>query len=84
VLIANSDVFRTMFRQDATTESREGRMQIRDSTATAVRQMLNYMYAGTLPLEYNATKDSVVLLRIAHKYQVLPLLEFLEHVFIKR
>jgi hypothetical protein len=52
VLMLNSDVFDAMFSNGNTKEVREGRIRIADSTGTAVRQMLIYMYTDELPIEY--------------------------------
>jgi hypothetical protein len=76
MLVVNSDVFRAMFSHENTKEFLEGRIQIRDSTPTAVHQMLIYMYTGELPKEYAIEKDAVPLMLIANKYQIKSLLEF--------
>jgi hypothetical protein len=82
--VTNSDVFYAMFSHKNTKESREGRILIKDSTATAVRQMIHYMYSGTLPKNYDVGKDAAALMKIADKYQVQPLVEYNEHKLIKR
>jgi hypothetical protein len=84
VLIANSDVFQAMFSHKNTVESRESRIQIKDSTGTAVRQMLYYIYTGDLPTEYNCETDAIPLMYIAKKYQIKPLMDFIEKKLIER
>jgi hypothetical protein len=84
VLMTNSDVFHAMFSHENTKESREGRIIITDSTPTAVRQMLHYMYAGALPKNYDVEKDSAALIKIADKYEIKPLMGFNEHKLIGR
>jgi hypothetical protein len=82
--MTNSDVFHAMFSHENTKESREGRIIITDSTPTAVRQMLHYMYAGALPKNYDVEKDSAALIKIADKYEIKPLMGFNEHKLIGR
>jgi hypothetical protein len=74
--MANSDVFRAMFSHKNTKEAHEGRIQINDSTPTAVHQMLIYMYTGELPKEYDIETDAAPLIKIANKYQIESLIEF--------
>jgi hypothetical protein len=90
ILIANSEVFAAMFRHKNTKEFRESRIQIKDSSITAVRQMINYMYTGKVPDSYydydvdDAEKDILPLMAIAHKYQIKPLIEFNEQILSRR
>jgi hypothetical protein len=84
VLIANSDVFRAMFSHKNTKEFRESRVQINDTTPTAVRQMLHYMYAGALPDDYDVEDDAADLMKIADKYEIKPLIEYNEKRLIER
>jgi hypothetical protein len=74
--MVNSDVFLAMFSHDETVECREGRIQITDSTVTAVHQMLTYMYTGALPKDYEVDRDAGALIGIANKYQIKPLHDF--------
>jgi hypothetical protein len=74
-----------MFRHKNTKECRESRIQIKDSTITAVRQMINYIYTGKVPAkDYEAEKDALPLMAIAHKYQIKPLVEFNEQILTER
>jgi hypothetical protein len=84
--MVNSDVFMAMFSHDNTREALEGRIQITDSTATAVRQMLIYMYTGTgeLPTEYAIETDAGPLLYIANKYQIQSLVQLIGQELINR
>jgi acetamidase/formamidase len=82
--MSNSDVFRAMFNHEDTKEFIESRIQIEDSTATAVRQMINYIYKKKVPEDYAVEKDAVALLNIAHKYQIKPLMEYNERKLVKR
>jgi hypothetical protein len=79
-----SDVFHAMFSHENTKEAREGRIQITDSTATAVRQMLIYMYTGELPTEYAMETDASPLLYIANKYLINSLIPLIEQELIAR
>jgi hypothetical protein len=72
-----------MFSHD-TKEAREGRIVIEDTTATAVYQMLVYMYSAELPQEYDVETDAVPLMHIANKYQIQALVELNEQKFIER
>jgi hypothetical protein len=77
VLIVNSDVFQAMFSHENTKEAREGRIQITDSTVTAVRQMLIYMYTGKVAVkDYAIETDAPPLMAIADKYLMKPLVDF--------
>ena len=79
VLMFHSDVFRAMFNHKSTKESRESRIQITDSTAKTVNQMLIYMYSGQLPKEeYAIETDALPLLNIANKYLINPLAQLIE------
>jgi hypothetical protein len=80
----NSDVFRAMFSHENTQESREGRIQITDSTGTAVHQMLIYMYTGELPTEYDIETDAGPLMHMANKYQIKALIQLIEQQLIDR
>jgi hypothetical protein len=82
--MVNSDVFMAMFSHQNTKESREGRIKITDSTATAVRQMLIYMYTGDLPQEYAMETDAGHLLHIANKYQIKSLVQTIEPQLVNR
>jgi hypothetical protein len=82
--MANSEVFYAAFKHKGTKEFRESRYEIEDSTATAVSQMIHYMYAGTLPEDYDVDKDSIPLMKIADKYLIRPLVELNEHKLIQR
>jgi hypothetical protein len=84
VLATNSDVFHAMFSHKNTKEFRESRIQIKDSTTTAVYQMLYFMYAGKLPKEYDVEKDAISLLKIADKYQIHQLMDLNEKKLIGR
>jgi hypothetical protein len=79
-----SDVFNAMFSHETTKEARESRIQITDSTSTAVRQMLIYMYTGALPTEYLVETDSSPLLYIANKYQIHALVQLIEQKLVFR
>jgi hypothetical protein len=81
----NSDVFCAMLSHENTKETPESRVQINDSTGTAVRQMLIYMYTGELPEEYDTDEnDAVPLLHIANKYQIKPLVRLIQQELINR
>jgi hypothetical protein len=84
--MVNSDVFHAMFSHENTKEAREGRIQIEDSTPTAVRQMLIHMYTctGALPKEYNIETDAGPLLYIANKYLIKSLIKLIEQELIAR
>jgi hypothetical protein len=82
--MVNSDVFMAMFSHENTQEAREGRIQIVDSTCTAVRQMLIYMYTGELPKEYAVETDAGPLLYMANKYQIKPLIQSIGLTLINR
>jgi hypothetical protein len=82
--MVNSDVFMAMFSHENTQEAREGRIQITDSTATAVRQMLIYMYTAEMPTEYAIETDAGPLLHMANKYQIKPLIQSIEQALISR
>jgi hypothetical protein len=85
VLTVNSDVFRAMFSHKNTKECQESRIVIGDSTATVVRQMLVYMYTGTLNNgQYEVEKDAVPLMQIAYKYQIKSLTDFNEQKLVDR
>jgi hypothetical protein len=84
MLMVNSDVFMAMFSHENTKEAREGRVQITDSTGTAVYQMLIYMYTGALPTEYAIEADASPLLYIANKYQIKSLIQSIEQELIAR
>jgi hypothetical protein len=85
VLILNSDVFRAMFSHKNTKEFRDSRIQIKDFSASCVRQMLIYMYTGKLSKEqYDEEKDAISLMKIAHKYQIKALIDFNEKNIIDR
>jgi hypothetical protein len=73
-----------MFSHENTKEARESRVQINDSTGTAVRQMLIYMYTCQLPKEYARETDAGPLLHIANKYQIKPLVQSIELGMINR
>jgi hypothetical protein len=78
VLATNSDIFHAMLSNNANSEAR---VQITDSTGTAVRQMIHYIYTGKLPVNYDIKKDALPLMDIASKYQINPLIEFIGHKF---
>jgi hypothetical protein len=80
----NSDVFQAMFSHENTKEAREGRIQITDSTGTAVHQMLIYMYTGELPEEYAIETDAGPLLYISNKYLIKPLVQLNEFRLVFR
>jgi hypothetical protein len=80
----NSDVFSAMFSHENTKESREDRIRIVDSTHTAVRQMLIYMYTGELSTVYAMETDAGPLMHLAHKYQIKPLVNLIEPELINR
>jgi hypothetical protein len=82
--MVSSDVFMAMFSDQNTKEFRQGRIVIEDSMATAVGQMLIYMYTGELPKEYVVETDAVPLMHIAHKYQIKPLVQFIEKELVNR
>jgi hypothetical protein len=73
-----------MFSHKSTTEFREGRIIIKDSTIAAVRQMIHYMYSGKVSDDYDRKKDALPLLTIAHKYQIKPLIYFNEQILVER
>jgi hypothetical protein len=73
-----------MFSHENTQEAREGRIRITDSTGTAVRQMLIYMYTGALPNEYAVETDAGPLMHIAMKYQIKPLVQLIEQRLVNR
>jgi hypothetical protein len=83
ILIANSEVFSAMFSHKNTTEFREGRIIIKDSTIVAVRQMVYYMYRGKMSDDYDREQDALPLLAIAHKYQIKPLMDFNEQILVE-
>jgi hypothetical protein len=82
--MVNSDVFMAMFSHEDTKEFQDSdsRIQITDSTGTAVRQMLIYMYTGELPKECAIEKDDVSLMHIANKYQIKPLVQSIEQELV--
>jgi hypothetical protein len=80
----NSDVFKAMFSHENTQEFREGRIRIVDSTATAVRHMLIYMYTGDLTKEYATEKSAGPLMQLAHKYLLNPLVNLIERELVNR
>jgi hypothetical protein len=80
----NSDVFMAMFSHKSTKEFRESRIQIKDSTGTAVHQMLIYLYSGELPKEYVMETDAGPLMHIANKYQIKPLVHLIEQDLVNR
>jgi hypothetical protein len=82
--MVNSDVFHAMFSHENTQEVRDGRIQITDSTPTAVRQMLIYIYTGELPTEYSFETDAGPLMHIANKYQIKSLVQSIEQELINR
>jgi hypothetical protein len=82
--MVNSDVFQAMFSHENTKEAREGRIIIEDSAATAVRQMLSYMYTSELPTEYVIETDTGPLLYIANKYQIKLLIQLIEQELVNR
>jgi hypothetical protein len=82
--MVNSDVFQAMFSHENTQEFREGRIQIVDSTCTAVRQMLIYMYSSELPTEYAIETDAGPLMHMANKYQIKPLGQSIQQALINR
>jgi hypothetical protein len=82
--MVNSEVFDAMFSHENTQESRQGRIQITDSTATAVRQMLIYMYTGELPTEYTIETDAGPLMHMANKYQINALIQLIEQALLNR
>jgi hypothetical protein len=82
--MVNSDVFHAMLSHETTEEAREGRIRIEDSAATAVRQMLIYLYTGELPKEYAIETDVGPLLHIANKYQIKSLIQLIEQELINR
>jgi hypothetical protein len=85
VLMVNSDVFQAMFSDKNTQEAREGRIQITDSTVTAVRHMLIYMYTGKVAKkDYANEADAGPLLHIAIKYQIKPLVQLIERELVNR
>jgi hypothetical protein len=85
VLMLNSEVFDAMFSHENTQESREGRIQITDSTGTAVRQMLIYMYTGELLTEeYAIETDAGPLMHMANKYQINALIQLIEQGLVNR
>jgi hypothetical protein len=73
-----------MFSHENTKEVREDRIRITDSTVTAVRQMLIYMYTGKLPKDYSIEMDAGPLLHIANKYQIQSLVQLIEQELGKR
>jgi hypothetical protein len=74
-----------MLRHKSTKEFRESRLRIKDSTVTAVNQMLIYMYnGGKLPKEFNTEEDAPHLMKIANKYQIEPLMDLIEEQLISR
>jgi hypothetical protein len=73
-----------MFSHETTKEARESRIQITDSTGTAVRQMLVYIYTQELPKEYAIETDAGPLLYIANKYQIHALIYLIEKELVNR
>jgi hypothetical protein len=73
-----------MFSHQDTKECRESRIIITDSTIAAVRHMINYMYTGALPYpnncDYHDNMVALPLLAIAHKYQIKPMMCFIESI----
>jgi hypothetical protein len=82
--MVNSDVFMAILSHEDTKEAREGHIQITDSTGTAVRQMLIFMYTWELPEEYAIETDAGPLMHIANKYQIKSLVKFIEQELINR
>jgi hypothetical protein len=74
--MANSPVFRAMFVHESMKECREGHIRIEDTTATAVRQMVHFLYAGDLPPNYDVERDAIPLAICANKYGIKPLMEY--------
>jgi hypothetical protein len=73
-----------MFSHKSTTEFREGRIIIKDSTIAAVRQMIHYMYTGKVSDDYDRDENTIPLMAIAHKYQIKPLIDFNERILVER
>jgi hypothetical protein len=82
--MVNSDVFHAMFSHETTKEARESRIVIEDSTATAVRQMLIYLYTNELPEEFAIETDAGLLMHIANKYQIKSLVQLIERKLVNR
>jgi hypothetical protein len=82
--MVNSEVFMAMFSHENTKEVREGRIQITDSTGTAVRQMLIYMYTGERPNDYAIETDAGPLMHLANKYGIQSLVQLIEQELINR
>jgi hypothetical protein len=82
--MVNSDVFNAMFSHKNTKEFLDSRIIIEDSTATAVHQMLIYLYTEELPSEYATETDAGPLLHIANKYQIKALVQPIEEGLVKR
>jgi hypothetical protein len=82
--MVNSDVFHAMFNHENTQEFRTNRIRITDSTGTAVRQMLVYLYTGELPKECAIETDAGPLLHIANKYQIKSLIQLIEQELVSR
>jgi hypothetical protein len=74
-----------MFSHKDTKECQESRITITDSTAPAVGQMIHYIYTGKVSENgYDAEKDALPLMAIAHKYQIKPLMDYNEQKLIER
>jgi hypothetical protein len=81
VLLINSSEFRGMFSHK---EIQESRIQIKDSTATVVHQMLYYIYTGDLPKDYDVDNHAIPLMYIANKYQIHPLVNYNQQKLVAR
>lgn len=80
ILCARSPVFRAMFQHD-TAEARTRRVRVPDVEPYVARQLLHYMYTGTLGENARGKEDQ--LLAAADKYSLLELKKLCEKVLCR-
>lgn len=83
VLMAHSEVLRAMLSHSHLLESKNNRLSITDSSATAVNQMLVYMYSGSLPDGF-CDDHAPPLMEIAEKYALDQLKMLCQEKLIQR
>uniref|UniRef100_A0A0K0D6X5 BTB domain-containing protein n=1 Tax=Angiostrongylus cantonensis TaxID=6313 RepID=A0A0K0D6X5_ANGCA len=82
-LIAHSDVFYAMFHYD-TIERETNSVMIEDFAASAVKNMLIFVYVGSFSLQGLETRDIADLMRLADKYFIEALKALCEKELIAR
>jgi hypothetical protein len=69
-LAANSPVFERMFLTTACKEVQTGIVEIKDTKATVIEALIEYMHCGTVE---NLEPIAIELFKVADKYDVQPL-----------